>query len=212
MRRLLLFMFSSICAFSQPFSFGVKGGIPATDFVSAIDTGNIRFNTGTNRYIVGPTIELRLPFGFGIEVDALYRRLHYDAAAFAIDVVTQARTTADAWEFPILAKYRLPTKIVRPYIDGGVAFDTLAGLKQTITQTVIPTRISNVTANSSPPELKNTTTAGVVVGFGVELHALIVRISPEIRYTRWSSQHFLSPSGLLESNQNQAEVLLGITF
>lgn len=47
---------------------------------------------------------------------------------------------------------------------------------------------------------------------GVDIHALILHLSPEIRYTRWSSQHFLATNGLLESNQNQAEVLLGITF
>jgi len=34
---------------------------------------------------------------------------------------------------------------------------------------------------------------------------------PEVRYTRWTSQHFTLPN-ILNSNQNQAEFLVGITF
>ena len=212
MKLLLMLVFGAISAVSQPFGFGVKGGVPLTDFVSAIDTGTLRFNTAPNRYIVGPTIELRLPFGFGIEVDALYRHLQYSSTQPVGVVVNDARTTGDAWEFPILAKYRLPTKVVRPYVDGGVAFDALAGLKQTLTQTVLPTRAVTTTVTSNPAELNNNATVGVVVGLGVDVHALILHISPEIRYTRWSTQHLIAPNGLLESNQNQAEFLVGITF
>src|SRR5690349_10363071 len=79
MKLLLMLVFCAISAVSQPFGFGVKGGVPLTDFVNAIDTGTLRFNTAPNRYIVGPTIELRLPFGFGIEFDALYRHLQYSS-------------------------------------------------------------------------------------------------------------------------------------
>ena len=101
---------------------------------------------------------------------------------------------------------------MRPYIDGGLAFETLAGLKQTIARIVIPTRITTTTATSNPPELNNNTTPGVVVGLGLDVHAMFLHISQEVRYTRWASQHFLSGHGLLESNQNQGEFLLGITF
>ena len=48
-------------------------------------------------------------------------------------------------------------------------------------------------------------------GAGLDIKALILHISPEIRYTRWTAQYF-NLSGVLDSNQNQAEVLVGITF
>jgi hypothetical protein len=51
---------------------------------------------------------------------------------------------------------------------------------------------------------------GVVVGGGVEISAALMRISPEVRYTHWASQHFAGY--LINSNANQAEFLLGITF
>jgi hypothetical protein len=52
---------------------------------------------------------------------------------------------------------------------------------------------------------------GAVVGAGLDIHALFLHISPEVRYTRWTSQHFTF-GNVLNSNQNQAEFLLGITF
>ena len=50
------------------------------------------------------------------------------------------------------------------------------------------------------------------MGAGIDVHALIIHIAPEIRYTRWGAQHFLSSNGLLSSTQNQAEFLVGFTF
>jgi opacity protein-like surface antigen len=211
MRALFLLTLSAISAFSQPFSFGVKAGVPVTDFLSTVQGPNFGFNSTTNRYIVGPTVELRLPFGLGIELDALYRHLNYTGTSFGIDVATSSSTTGNAWEFPLLAKYRFPSKIVRPYVDAGVAWDTLSGLTQTITQTVFPNRV-NTTTTSNPAELNKNTTSGFVIGGGVDVHVLLIHLSPEIRYTRWGAQHFLSSNGGLSSNQNQAEFLLGITF
>jgi hypothetical protein len=62
---------------------------------------------------------------------------------------------------------------------------------------------------------------GFVVGAGVDIHAAFLHISPEIRFTRWNSTQIsdvcslcaqTSGSGLLQSNLNQAEFLVGFTF
>jgi hypothetical protein len=53
-----------------------------------------------------------------------------------------------------------------------------------------------------------------VIGAGLDVHVLL-HIMPEIRYTRWGMDHFsgaLAPAGSVNSNRNQAEFLLGITF
>jgi opacity protein-like surface antigen len=211
MRPLFLLLFGATAAFSQPFSFGVKAGVPLTDFLSTVQSPNFGFNSNTKRYIVGPTVELRLPFGLGIELDALYRRLDYTSSGNLVDVFISGSTTGNAWEFPLLAKYRFPSKVVRPYVDAGVAWDTLSGLTQTITQTVFPKR-TTTTTTSNPAELNKNTVTGFVTGAGLDVKVLFIHLSPEIRYTRWGSQHFLSSNGGLQSNQNQAEFLLGITF
>ena len=70
--------------------------------MNAIGTGNLCFNTSPHRYLLGPTVEVRLLFGLGIEMDALYRHLHYSSVGTAVDVVINTNTTGDAWEFPVL--------------------------------------------------------------------------------------------------------------
>ena len=206
MRPLFLLLFGAVSAWAQLFSYGVRAGVPLNDFLNAAKSQQFAFNTTTNRYIVGPTAELHLPFGLGVEVDVLYRRFNYNGSGTLAGVVTSNSATANAWEFPLLAKYRFSTKMVHPYVDAGVAWDTLSGLTQAIT------RNSITTSTSSPAELNTSTTRGFVMGAGLSVKVLVIHVSPEIRFTRWGAQHFIDPNGLLHSNVNQGEFLVGITF
>jgi opacity protein-like surface antigen len=210
MRPLCLFILTVASGFAGPFGFGLKGGIPMTDFTNAVSNGRFDYTSNTQRYIVGPTVELRLPAGFGIEVDALYRRFSYNGIVTGTTAALSSisSTSGNAWEFPILAKYRFPTPIARPFIAGGVAWDSLQGLKQDVRTGLANAGITT----STPVELHKNTTTGFVLGFGVDVHALIIHISPEVRYTRWGAQHFLDQNGGFHSSQNQAEFLVGITF
>jgi len=80
--RTLFLVATALPCFGQPVEFGVKGGIPLTE---AFETGSfflIEFGEGatsaTRRYTIGPTVETRLPHGFGVEFDVLYKRLGFD--------------------------------------------------------------------------------------------------------------------------------------
>jgi hypothetical protein len=214
MRLLGLFALGAFSAFSQPVTFGVKGGVPLTDFISAkqFPTGTSIENatSTTNPYILGPTAELRLPANFSVEFDALFRHFRYRWAINLIGNYSQTTATSNAWEFPLLLKYKLPGGFLRPYIAGGVAWGRVQGLSATISSSPIPGP-TIATKTSSPSELQNKTSTGVVIGGGVGIDAPFLHISPEVRYTRWTSKHF-AVSNLLNSNQNQAEFLLGITF
>ena len=209
MKPILLLLFGAVAAVAQPFTVGVKGGVPLTDFVNTVTSPTPSlgsFGATTNRYIVGPTAELYLPAGFGVEFDALYRHLNYNVHGEVIDLITGGKTTGNAWEFPLLAKYRFPIPGIKPFVDGGVSFDTLGGLKQTIISG------TTTTTTSHPAELRHNTIAGVVVGGGLDIHLASLHFLPEIRYTRWDSQHLRDANDLFHWNQNQAEFLLGITF
>jgi hypothetical protein len=187
----LLLLFTSALAFSQPFSAGVKVGLPLTDFLNTV---NGVTSSSTNRYIVGPTLELHLPAGFGVEFDALYRHFDYtNVIGSGVNAITSTGSSG-AWEFPLMAKYRFPTRIVRPYVAAGIAWDTLSGVTNAVGITTT-----------------NSTVTGAVFGSGIDIHAIVIHVSPEIRYTRWTSQHF-NISNVLNSNQNQVEFLVGITF
>ena len=216
MKWTLLFLAMTASAYAAgPLSFGIKAGVPFTDFlnnVSGASPGGFILNSSTNRYIVGGTAELHLPAGLSFEVDALFRHFNYNSSFNLVDVVTNNRASGNAWEFPLLLKYKFKAPLVRPYIDAGLAFDTLSGLSETVVSTVVPTHITSTSSNSNPTELKNSTTKGFVLGFGVDIHAIVVHIAPEIRYTRWGSSHFTIPNGSSLSNQNEAEFLIGFTF
>jgi hypothetical protein len=173
------------------FSAGVKVGLPLTHFLNTV---NGVTSSSTNRYIVGPTLELHLPAGFGVEFDALYRHFDFtNVVGSGVNAITSTGRSG-AWEFPLMAKYRFPSRIVRPYVAAGIAWDTLSGVTNAVGITTT-----------------NSTVTGAVLGGGIDIHAIVIHVSPEIRYTRWTSQHF-NISNVLNSNQNQAEFLVGITF
>ena len=212
MRKLLILLFGVTAAFAEPFSIGVTGGVPINDFVNGTSTATNVLSTTTSRYIVGPELELNLPAGFGIEFDALYR--HYNFQGSGSVAGTTSTTNTGAWEFPLLAKWRVPIPVVHPFIEGGVSWDHLTGTGVTAAS-VFPGPLTG-------PGASNTTVFGYVAGAGVEFQAKWLRIEPEFRYTRWGSQHFVSSSGVslngvnnggaFSSNQNQLEFLVGFTF
>lgn len=225
MKLLILLTATALTAVCQPFTFGVKVGAPANDFLDTVGSGTISFHSYTNRYLFGPTGELRLPFGLGVEVDALYRHYNFQTTGTfppGASTITAGAHTG-AWEFPVLAKYRFPTKIVRPFVDAGVAWDTLQGFKQSVTVVSInpflPPQNLNQPAHS--------TTTGVVFGAGLDIKVPYVHVSPEFRFTHWTTQHFVPgttltttgtpfpgfvPNSGFSSNQNQVEAMIGITF
>ena len=142
---------------------------------------------------------MHLPAGFGIEADALYRHFSYNASATLVDSLVNTKANS-AWEFPLLIKYRVPTPVVRPFLDAGFAFDRWSGVKQ-ITNAVGLTK-SDVSGVNT----------GVVLGGGLELKLPFIKISPEIRFTRWGAKNISDLGGVLHLNQNQAEFLIGLTF
>ncbi|MEO8597193.1 MAG: porin family protein [Candidatus Solibacter sp.] len=212
MRSLCLLFLSAAAAFSQPISFGIKGGLPMSDFVNAASSGNFKASAVTNRYIIGPTVELRLPFGFGVEADVLYRHFNYRTGGVAGTGSSLATdTTSGAWEFPLLAKYRFKGTVVRPFIDAGVSWDRISGLTQSVKSIV--NNVATVSTTSNPFELKDGVTRGFVMGAGLDLKVIVIHVTPEVRFTRWGAKHFIDTTGgLINSNQNQAEFLVGFTF
>ena len=214
MRTFLLLLFSAASLAAQPFGFGIKAGVPMNDFLHAVNSQNFQFDTTTNRYIIGPSVELRLPFGLGIEFDALYRHFGYSSFSSTSGVtatIVDARTSASAWEFPLVAKYRFKgLPLLRPYVEAGVSWDKLTGLTQDVSTTIA--NVTRTSSTSTPAELNKDTTRGFVLGGGVDIKLLFLHITPGIRYTRWGAKHFIDPAGLLNSNQNQGEFLVGFKF
>ena len=125
-----------------------------TDFLDVASGAHGTVNQNTNRYIIGPTIELHLPFGFGVEFDVLYRHFSYNSTANLVDVISTSRTTAGNWEFPLLVKKNLGKSPLRPFVDAGVNFSKLSGLSQSVESVLSPNRITS-SSTGSPAELQD---------------------------------------------------------
>jgi len=178
-----LLCLAALPAPAQLLSFGAKGGIPLNE---VLDAGG-SFKTVSKHWTLGPTVELKLPAGFGLEADLLYRRVGYTDTALGKD------SNSGAFTVPILLKYHFPSRsMARLYVEGGFAYRALTDV----------------------PLLAKGQTQGGVVGAGVRYDLKAVKISPEIRFTRWSDDmfHYTSVGSSLSSKKTQAELLVGISF
>src|SRR5690349_11899104 len=208
MKLMLLLCAAGVAALSQPVSIGVKAGVPITDAFETFRGNQAFYSSNTHRYVVGPTVQLNLPFRFSIEVDALYRRLGFEFDQFAgPGSPTATRTVANSWEFPVLGKYAIFGGPARPFIDAGANFRHISSVDQ------VRSTLSAVNVNVSAPEFNKDTDVGFAFGGGIELKLGIIRITPELRYTRWGSENFHDPvAALLRTNKNQGDFILGLTF
>jgi hypothetical protein len=199
--------------FAQPVSFGVEGGVPITDAFDTFRGNTASYATNTHRYLVGPAFQVHLPLRLTVEVDALYKRLGYQFNAVTPTTFVTAATVANSWEFPLLVKYEILPGPIRPFVDIGISFRHISGVKEIREVITTTTGAVGVTTNTDPREFRKDTDEGLVFGGGVAFKFGPVRISPELRYTRWGSENFRDPIGsLLHTNKNQGDFLLGILF
>ncbi len=211
--------FFALCAFStiaaaQPIGVGIKVGVPLTDAFEIGSSSNATYTAKTKRWIVGPQVELRLPAGFAIEADALYTKLNFSSASSLAGSVASSVTDADSWEFPVLLKKKFGganavAASVRPFVSTGASFRRLMDIRQIRTFATGGTPL----ASSNPSELRDKNSVGFVIGGGLEIRALIFRISPEVRFTRWGADNFASGvAGVFNTNRNQGQLLVGFHF
>ncbi len=202
---------------AQSVSFGVKGGVPLTSAVES--NGRV---PGAKRYTVGPMIEIALPFSFAFEGDALYRRTGYNVISGDLGTTTDTHLRANSWEFPLLAKYYFgPRRVpVRFYAAGGYVLRHVSGFDISIHSygtDFLTGRPFDSTfhTGSTQDYVRDNPANGFVAGGGARFHIGHFAVAPEVRYTRWvgvTFNQFGSHGFFVQSLQNQADVLVGITF
>ena len=161
---------------------------------------------------MGSSVQVNLPARFSIEVDALYRRLGYQYDQSLATSTVSARTVANSWEFPALVKFAILPGPVGPFVAAGGAFRHISGIKQlrrTVNAGLAPVNLEL----NTPTEFNKENDIGFVFGGGVDFKVRRLRITPELRYTRWGSENFRDPvNALLRTNRNQGDFLLGFSF
>ena len=187
--------------YPQIVSVGAVAGTNITNDVSSLGGGGrntipgatqtLLTDPGGRRLIIGLKLELRLPQNWGIEVNALHRKVQLttttifsppisrpDGSQFSI--LGPFTTTLTSWEFPVLAKYRLPIPKLQPFLTAGPSFRPGG------------TSLSQI---------------GVTAGGGVAFQTGSLHIEPTLRYTRWSASNRYPIGG---PNVNQVELLVGL--
>jgi hypothetical protein len=182
-----------------PLSFGLKAGSRLSDFTNDYSSSTVGQTTKQDHiYTIGPYAELNLPLGFSVEADLLYKK---SGATFSQAIVLGNVTRQfnfDSFDLPILAKKRFGAKALffRPFVEGGVANRYSTGLPGS-------TSLTNLFSAGTHSGWQE----GVALGGGIEFKLLILKISGELRWTRFGN---ISSSTLPKLNANQAELLIGI--
>jgi hypothetical protein len=138
------------------------------------------------QFIVGPKLELRLPWRLSVEADALHRPVHQKTdevtkySGGATTIYNFPESTNATWEIPVLAKYRFSNSNWRPFLEAGPSYRPVG-------------------------TGRNLSHLGITAGGGVEVRTWRLNISPQIRYTRWKTGYGLSQPVL-----DQVELFVGI--
>jgi hypothetical protein len=191
-----------------PLSFGIKGGARLSDFTDDYSSGTGSKTTKQDHvYTFGPYAEINLPLGFSLEGDLLYKRSGAtfiqtfragDFSQTGLSTSNSRQFNFNSFDFPILLKKRFGQKAVffRPFVEGGLANRYSTGLPAS-------TSLTDPFAASTHGGWQE----GVALGGGVEFKLLILKISGELRWTRFGN---ISSQSLPKLNANQAELLIGI--
>jgi hypothetical protein len=213
--KTILFVFVTITinqvASAQLVSFGALGGVPFLD--------QNRGGDESRPYIVGPSVEFRLPAGFAIELEALYRRIGSTSAfgfssntifippltpPYITSFVTRQR--GNYWEFPVLGKYyfRPRSTAWQPFIGTGWALRTVSFHNDISETTVNADGTSH--ASTFRDNFRSDVGVGAVVAAGVRFRVGRIAVIPELHYTYWGS------TAQFQLRRNEAAGLLGISF
>jgi hypothetical protein len=188
-------------------------------------------NAGSHPLGEGVTFHAGLFKNFSLDLDLVHRRAGYNfseaivggtttgaGTTTTITNITYEITNATFWDVPLLLEYKTRH---RWYYEGGGALRHVSDLRSwrfqrassavtTTSSGAVTTTNTDTCCNESPAAARHNI-EGVVVGSGVHFRdAFGIKVTPEIRYTRWLGNTFAE--GPVRSNRNQIEILFGIAF
>jgi hypothetical protein len=183
-----------------PLGFGLKGGARLTDFTASSSDVTPKDDV----YTVGAYGELRLPAGFSIEADLLYKKSAADYKSGGPLAWWYQQFNMNSFDVPILAKKTFAKELIfRPFVEAGLANRYSTGIPGSL--------IAEPVTSASGGAYSSSTTSGwqegLVLGGGVQFKILMIKISGELRWSRYGN---ISASSLPKLNANQAELLIGI--
>ena len=167
-------------------------------------------NAESQAYLFGPSVQVGLPAGFGVQLDALYTRSGYSYFIPLIGNQATVRDHASVWEFPLMLQYRLPIPVVRPFLALGPTFRRVDGRTDETGY-----RMATINTSTTYASTRKWSAGEAVwsVGAGLDLGSKHIRITPQFRVALWRT-----PSRAGEDDvayhfpwrQREVQALLGI--
>ncbi len=215
--------------FWRRFSAGVRASIVmlpqqnATGFASVPNSLTVvssSLTPASARFGGGATVEYAATRRILISADFLYQYFSYSSQVVTTvtlaDGTSQISTRNEAtharyYTVPVLARYAtLParTASAQVFLGGGVALRKIANVRTT---TDINNADGSTTTDYTPRTPQKLSTFGAVATAGFRVRDEFgIKITPELRFTRWFSDLFSSFPG--KQRRNELEVLIGLTF
>jgi hypothetical protein len=184
-----------------PISLGVRAGVPFRDLVEGQAFQGSYYDVHRTPFIFGPTVIVNLPAGFGIQADAIFRRYRFRAApAGSVNLTLED----DTWiaDIPVMLRWQWNRWPVSPFVNGGVAFRNFSDIGRAVSNS----------AQGNFGVVDNFTT-GYVVGAGVRFKLGVLKLAPEIRYSRFDANNFSgNANAIFRTVKDQADFLVGFYF
>ena len=198
------------------------------ELVTTTENPPIEWETKLDRKVpilgYGITAEYQITTSFGLAVDLLYHQVRYEMLNnirtgvrnpnSTIDnrPVTQFRekTRAQFFDLPVIVRWRPTDEYGDParwFLGAGPTLRQARNIRSTYNQSqpVIP----NPDSSGIAPHNRNIYGATVAAGITAK-DDFGIRITPEVRYTRWLGQNFSNFAA--RTNRHQLQILIGITF
>jgi hypothetical protein len=198
------------------------------------------YNTtsASGRYALGPKLDFYITRRWSLSAGAFFQHFQYTKVTQqytgtptdgTLNKTLTEHTMAGYWDFPILVRYQFSGKKPVTTSSSGTSTPHFSFITQIPSHVFVEAggslrhlmtvRSGNDTLNSDsstayneiPITPKHTTVEGATFGLGLRfVDEFNLKVTPEVRYTLWSSPLFESQSTL--SRERQLEVGLSFTF
>ena len=189
---------------AQTVSIGITvGGQMTNDFGQS-------WSLSTPRLLLGPTVRVQTTSGFGFETDLLHKDIEFEYSVGRPGLAYGSyRMSANVWQLPLLLNYERRFGKLTPFVYGGwtVRWTTgamRAGQYCIQLPSIVCTPFTETGLSEGDRQITNGPAAGGGVGFG----AGMLRLSPEVRFTRWLQRAIAQPP----SAQNEVDLLLRVAI
>jgi hypothetical protein len=187
--------------FAQPFSLGVRAGIPITRMFTAEGPQQ----AAGPRWMMGALVEVHLWRGAGFGADFLVQR-----ADLSVSPAGSRRARVWRWETPITLIYRIRTP-TGPFVRTGVSINRVFAISGVTECARGPFGEQFYCLEGRPlVELRHRGTSGFIVGTGLRFKFKKFWFEPEVRLTRWIDRNFGVQDSAVRSNLDQIAILAGV--